>query len=400
MAMRRSLDFFDLKILESLGTYGPRNITAIARKLDVSEATLRRRLKQMLPKIFLRANVYHTNIGLRKVIVFAKAFQGHEKLLYNCLDTHDYLIYISRSFGAHEGCVAIFAVPMENCNEFEEFLEHLEIRGVAEYIQYYWSTCFQTVNLKCDWYDSDSESWVFFWKDWIQEVLTEGTELPFTLKDPAEYPLKADEIDIFILKELEADATIPLKRIAAKLNTSVPRIKYHFDKHVIDRFLLEDFQVIYYPFDKSRSNGFFFTFTFNNMENMAKFARSLLDKPFVLSIGKIFGEAAIFVYVYLPIAEFRHFVDSLGELIRTGFLHMYEYVLQDMEMTQRYSIPYKCFKNNSWLLEQEKYLEEVDALIAAETFTVKKRKTQIALDLSKKVVSQQLALESFGKIES
>lgn len=383
--MRRNLDFFDLQILEGLGVYGPRNITAVARKLGVPEATLRRRLRQMLPKIFLRANVYHTNIGLKKVIVFAKAFQGHENLLYNCLDTHDYLIYISRCFGACEGCVAIFAIPTEHCLDFERFLEHLKSKGVAENIQHHWSTCFQTVNLKCDWYNKGSGRWAFFWKEWVQEVLTEGTELPFTLKDPPDYPLKADETDIYILKELESDATTSLKEIAMKLKTSVPLIKYHFDKHVIGRFLLEDFQVIYYPFDKSRSTGFFFMFIFHNLENMAKFARSLLDKPFALSLGKIFGEPSLFAYIYLPLAEFRRFLDSLGELVRIGFLCRYEYVLQDMEMTQRYTIPYKSFRKKSWLHEQEKYFKKVDDLIAIEKFSAKEKKCQVAPHLWKNV---------------
>jgi len=387
--MRKNLDLFDLKILEGLGTYGPRNITLVAKQLGLPEATLRRRLKQMLPQIFLRANVYHTNIGLKKVIVFAEAFQGYENLLYNCLDVHDYLIYISRCFGAYEGCVAIFAVPTPHCVDFERFLENLENKGVAGNIRYHWSTCFQTVNLKIDWYDNNSKSWKFYWKGWIKEVLAEGTELPFTLKDPPGYPVKGDETDIFILKELEADARISLKDIADKLKTSVPLIKYHFDKHIIGRCLLEDFQVVYYPFDRSISNGFFFMFMFDNLEKMSKFARSLLDKPFALSMGKVFGEPSLFSYIYLPLIELRKFLDSLGELIRIGFLHKYEYVLQDMKMTQRYTIPYKFFENKSWLHEQEKYLKKVDDLIAMETSPVEEKKRGIAPHLRKNVTSHQ-----------
>ena len=382
--MRKSLDFFSLKILEGLGTYGPRNILAVARKLGVPEATLRRRLKQMLPQIFLQSNVYHTNIGLKKVIVFAKAIQGYENLLYNCLDAHDYIIYISRSYGAYEGCFAIFAIPVEHCSDFERFLEYLENEGVAENVKHHWSTCFQTVNLKCDWYDKDSKRWGFFWREWIQEALTEGTELPFTLKDPPAYPLMGDEWDILILKELELDATISLKAIATKLKTSVPLIKYHFDKHVFGRRLLEGFQIIYYPFDKSCSNGFFFMFMFDNLENMAKFARSLLDKPFARSLGKIFGEPSLFAHIYLPLVEFRKFVDSLGELIRKGFMQRYEYVVQDMKITQRYTIPYKFFENESWVYEQRKYLRKVDASIDTEgAFLTKMKERQISCQWKK-----------------
>ncbi|MDH5634384.1 MAG: hypothetical protein OEY30_01010 [Candidatus Bathyarchaeota archaeon] len=380
--MQKSPDFFDLKILEGLGIYGPRNITAVARKLNTPEATLRRRLKRMLSQVFLRTNVYHTNIGLRKAIVFANAFQGNENLLYKCLDAHDYLIYMSRSFGAHEGCTAIFAVPTEHSLDFEQFLKQLESKDIAENIQHHWSTCFQTVNMKCDWYDRSSERWVFFWNDWIQEAQTEGTELPFTLIDPLEYRLKADATDIFILKELELDATISLREIATKLNTTTPSIKYHFDKHIVKRQLLEGFQVIYYPFDRSTSNGFFFMFTFKSLENMAKFARSLLDKPFALSLGKVFGKPSLFAYIYLPLTEFRKFIDSLGKLVKLGFLARYDYVFQDMDMTRRYTIPYKSFRNESWFYQQEKYLDRVDDLIAVEKADTENRRESLQLPLA------------------
>jgi hypothetical protein len=301
------------------------------------------------------------------------------------LDSHGYSIYLSRSFGAYEGCTAIFAVPIERCPDFEQFLDYLQERGIAESIQYHWSTCFQTVNMKCDWYDPESDGWKFYWEDWIQEVMSQGTELPFTLKDPPEYPMKGDETDIFILKELEIDAMISLKDIATKLSTSVPLVKYHFDKHIVGKCLLENFQIVHYPFDTEKSNGFYFTFTFDNLDKMAKFARSLLDKPFALSLGKIFGKSALFAYIYLPLTELRRFVDSLGKLVRTKFLHKYEYVFQDMEMTKRYTIPYKSFSNKSWLYEHEKYIERVNKLIE-ETLPSEEGKIKPTLDLQKNVV--------------
>jgi DNA-binding Lrp family transcriptional regulator len=183
------------------------------------------------------------------------------------------------------------------------------------------------------------------------------------------------------LKELELDATISLREIATKLNTTTPSIKYHFDKHIVKRQLLEGFQVIYYPFDKSTSNGFFFMFMFKSLENMSKFARSLLDKPFALSLGKVFGKPSLFAYIYLPLAEFRRFIDSLGKLVKLGFLARYDYVFQDMGMTQRYTIPYKSFRNESWLFDREIYLDRVDDLIAVEKADTGNRKVSVHLPL-------------------
>ncbi|MGB9134591.1 MAG: hypothetical protein WCC63_03255, partial [Candidatus Bathyarchaeia archaeon] len=62
-------------------------------------------------------------------------------------------------------------------------------------------------------------------------------------------------------------------------------------------------------------------------------------------------------------------------------LTKYEYVFQDMEMNQRYTIPYKSFKNESWLYEQEKYLKKVDDLMATEK-AAEERKNPVAATLT------------------
>lgn len=67
----------DLKIVEALGLYGPRNLALIARKLRVNGDSLRKRVKRHIsPQVFLNINIYHTNLGLRKCVVFTEAITG------------------------------------------------------------------------------------------------------------------------------------------------------------------------------------------------------------------------------------------------------------------------------------------------------------------------------------
>jgi DNA-binding Lrp family transcriptional regulator len=360
--MKTHLDLLDLQILEGIGNQGPRNLSTVAAKLGIKDATLRARLRRLKPLVYLNANVYHTFIGLRKVCIFAKATLGKEKLLFESLKAPDFWLYVSRCYGEFEGCFALYAIPPENQTQFESLLETLKDKHLVENLEYFWSTCFHTVNPTTNWFDKQSNEWIFPWDKWVEEMKLQQTELPYSLKDPAAFPQKADYTDIFILKELEIDATISLKAIASKLDVTLQTIKYHFDNHIIKRQLLESFQVISFPFAEQESDFFFFIFTFPSEENMAKFANSLFNKPFVRSIGKIHGENGLFVQVYLPRKEFRRLIDGLSVLINKGFLKSYRYLIQDIRFISRQTVPYKLFDNGNWEYNQKRYLEELESL--------------------------------------
>ncbi|MEA2090455.1 MAG: hypothetical protein U9O89_06855, partial [Thermoproteota archaeon] len=107
---------------------------------------------------------------------------------------------------------------------------------------------------------------------------------------------------------------------------------------------------------------FCFRFNFYNEKDMAKFALSLQGKPFVFSMGKIFGENGLFVQIYLPKKEFRPFVDSLSRLIRNGVLKNYDYVIEDRSKKQLQTISYEFFKDEMWVYNHEEHMRELHQL--------------------------------------
>jgi len=366
--MRRKLDLLDIKILEGLGKYYPRNISEVAKKLGMPRGTLFSRIKTLSSYFYLRlvTNVYITNLGLKKAIVFAKATPGYEHLLFNCMKVNEFYTYLSRCYSSFEGCLGMYGIPKGDAMKFEQFVQEIKRLGVAYDVQILWSTCFYTVNRKSNWFDSSSQTWTFPWDKWVEEIQAQGTELPHTLVDPKDFPIKADETDLFIIKELEKDATISLTAIADKLETTLQNISYHYNFHVIKNGLLENFQVFIFPFDRTASNMFFFTFKFNSVEKMDKFALSLLDKPFVYIVGKVLDENTITAQIYLPRPEFRNFIDNLLKLIRTGFLQNYDYVIQDLRSGKwsRETIPYESFKNGSWKYNHSEHLRRLHDLVS------------------------------------
>ena len=360
------LDSLDVRILEGLAESGPRNMMKLARELDIPRGTIITRINRMSSSFYLTllTTIYHTNLGLKKAVVFAKAVAGREDLLFDCLRVNKFYIYLSRCFGLFEGCVGVYVIPVEHTAEFEGFLTEVEKLGITENIKLFWSTCFHTVNRSRKWFDYDEGRWVFPWEEWLEEVSSSGSELPYTLRDPESFPLKADETDMFIIGELEKDATVSLASIARRLGTTLQNIRYHYETHVVRHGLVETYQVAIFTFDRASSDMLFFVFKFSNSEKMGKFARSLLDKPFVTILGKILNENALVSQVYLPRNEFRNFVDALSKLVRMNLLENYEYVQQDLRSGKwsRETIPYQFFKNGSWMYNHAQHVQALHHL--------------------------------------
>ncbi len=365
--MQPRLDSSDVKILEAVGTHGPRNLRLLATELGMKRGTVWKRVRRLSTHFFLQfhVNPYHTNLGLKKAVVIAWANPGKEDLLFDCMFVNDFRNFISRCYGGREGCFGIYVVPNDHIPEFKEFLHMLENLGLIKDLQVVWSTCFQNVNLTQNWFDPKTESWTFSWDDWVEELATEETELPYTLVDPAGFTNKADYTDIFIIKELEKDAAMSFVDIAKKLKVKRQNVEHHYRDHVLKRGLIESVQVTVAPFDrKGASEPLFFHFKFSYETQMAKFALSLLDKPFVHFLGKVLGEKGLVSYMhFLSKRDFREFISALSKVISRGYLQDYKYVFIDLERRARETVRHDLFENGSWKYDHEKHMKALRDIV-------------------------------------
>lgn len=363
--MRPSLDLLDVRILTYLDRCGPRNISEIARKLSAPYETVRKRFKRLVSQFFVEfpLNVYHTYIGLKKAFVFADAVPGYEDALLKCMKANDFWSYVGRYYGKCEGCYAIYTVPVDHLEEFDQFIHGLEEASLAENVRFLWSTCLHTINPTEKWFDLDSQRWVLNWKEWMEEIPRGGIELPPTLVEPKEFPIRADDKDVLILAELEVDYTIKMKGIAKILNMTPEAVGYHYHNHILKRGLVEKPQVFFLRFDKAVSDFFVLIFRFEDEEKTAKFASSLLDKPFVYGLGKIIGENGLIAHIYLPREEFRRLIRSLSGLIRRGLLSGYEYLIEDFERKEAQTISFEYFRDGAWIYDHRKHLESLREVV-------------------------------------
>lgn len=352
----------EIKIVEALGTYGPRNLELVARNLGYPTARVRYAIRRMISKNFLRfhANLYHTNLGLSVAAVLAEAAPGQERLLFRCLRINDFWWWLWRCYGMSEGCYGVYTIPVGNVNEFELFLHEIRKSGLAGDIECLWLTGFKTVGLSSEWYDPRYENWNFLWDKWLSEIpIKKKIGLPHSLVDSKHYPRKADRIDLLILKELEKDATTPLAAIAKMLKLTPQTIRYHYRKHILEGNLIEDFEVFMFRFGRSMSEEMVFVFNSGNPGKLTNFALSLLGKPFVRSLGKVLNKSALVAQMCFPRIEFRRFIEVLSKCIEEGFLDSYRYAILDLSMASRQTVSYEYFNGKSWVYQHMNYMEKL-----------------------------------------
>lgn len=358
LGKQRKLTTTDVRVLEALALYDPRNKSKVAAHLNMPRETLCHRIKYLRShfSLYLQANLYHTNIGLRKAMVFVESKSGYEELVSRCLKSNDYWLYVTQCIGSPK-CLATYGIPAGKEEEFDEFLNKLREADPIRCVDFFWSTCIHNVNTTSVWFDETSEKWTFPWNSWLEEISTCHRELPYTLKEPEGYFQKADWIDIMILKELEKSYVVKLTELARKLGTSKQLIEYHLKNHIVREQMLEGPQILAAHYKDLWPETCLFMFTFKDYSSFSKFAGSLMNKPFVRALGKVYHQNQLFARIYLPREELRNFAEALSKLVRTEFLDTYEYFIEDATTTMRQTISYEFFKDNKWEYDHLKHLD-------------------------------------------
>jgi DNA-binding Lrp family transcriptional regulator len=357
----KTLDPTNAKILEGLGKHGPRNVSALAKSLGLPPSTVTFRMKKLMKEglLTIRTNLDYSRLGLMKAVLIAESELGQEKKLQQVIDNLDYWTYIVRCYGKYDGYYTIFAFPAEYKKELEEYLgEAAQQKAFSRHI-FYRTTNFTEVVPDFDLFDFQSKSWNFQWKGWIDEVQNGSEKLPRNLMEPKTYPIQVDKTDILILKELEKDGTAKFTELAEVANMTPQAVRYRYNKHIVGRNLITDYQVARLRYPLPTSDMCCIIVDFENEDKLAEFANSLQNKPFIFSYGKVVGKHTLVVHTYTPKTEFSEFIYSMNRLTEKKLIKSFLYVTLDVASFKRQTISYEFFKDNRWTYGHEKKLERL-----------------------------------------
>jgi len=355
------LDETNAKILVELAKYGPRNISNLARAINLPITTVRFRLKKMIDDglLLVGVNPNLPRLGLAKAFLIADAMLGCSKALLEIIRNADYWTYIIRCYGKMDGYCAYFAFPAEHKNELQNYLKEASSIGILPCYKAFWITNSHYVTPDFIWYDFKEKRWKLQWYKWFNEILNAPEELPDVLKETESYQIMADKADLVIIKELEKDAAIELKKLAKILKITPQSVGNRYQKHIIERNLIANYNVDIFPFPLEVSDLYNFIIDFKDEKAIGKFVNASKGKPFMVSYAKVIGKNSLTTNIYILKREFPKLIESLNRLYSEGLIKNFFYVTLEPTAYKRQTIAYKHFENGKWTYNSEERIKKL-----------------------------------------
>lgn len=359
------IDQTNAEIIGALSKHDPRNISAISKDVGLPNSTMAFRIKKLIENLNLEINarVDFNKIGLTRAIVFTETLPAKWNKLWKIMQDLSCLTYLTKCHGRGYGCYAVFAFPASNKIQLEEYFKKLKHMNIISNFLLFWTTNLCEVHPNFKWYDFKQKKWVFQWEQWVNDIYEASDILPETLKDPEEYPIKADEKDLLLLSQLEKNGVLTYEELAKNANMNPRTVAYRYKKHLTDRKLIVDHMVWFLPYPHDISDACAFVIEFESDKALAKFANTLDKTPFVLSYARVIGSKNLIVNTYLPKSEFINFMNSLTTLAENRLIRNYFHVTLTLNPHKRGGIPFKLFKDHKWKCNLEDNIKPLSEIV-------------------------------------
>lgn len=346
----KMLDRVNAKIIEGLGKYNPRNLSSLARRIDLPPTTVAFRVKKLIGEgiLKLRGKLNSPKLGLMKAILIADINHGFAETLLKTIENVGYWTYRTSCFGKFNGFYTIFSFPFKYKESLEDYFEKANRLGAISNYVLFWTTNIFDVAPNFDWFDFRWKAWDFPWQKWVSEVLASSEQFPQRLADPKSYEVEIDGTDLLILKELEKDGLENFTQLAKVVKITPQGVRHRFYQHIAKRNLIAGYEISIFPYPLQVSDLCAFVFDFPNRTALTKFVNSLVDKPFVVSYVKVIEKNSLLVHFYLPKTEFSNFMVSLSRLTEEEIIQDFFYVSLDITSSKRQTVSYEYFHEGEW----------------------------------------------------
>ena len=202
MKLGDSLDVTDLELLVLLQERPVANFTALAKLLNLSSPTVKRRLDRLYSGIIERVVAIpdYSKLGLVPISTFIRTKRGGE--LKRSLDKHPYLYFHVSVLGDLNGVHSTFRLPPNAKGYLIELLESLKGKLLEDYfvIEHDSDVGIRSTP-RFSAYNSKSNTWEFYWEKWIS---TQSKQIDaIDKKEDSRVILKELEyVDLEILSQL------------------------------------------------------------------------------------------------------------------------------------------------------------------------------------------------------
>jgi len=362
----QDIDPTNAEIVKALNTYGPRNLSLVAKKLNLPASTVRTRFSRLKNsgRLWIEALPNRSKLGLSHMIAILECHPNRMQQLQRVVENLGYWIYLARCYGKFQGIHAAFAFPNEQKENAEAYFKEAQKSGVISRAQLFWTTEIFRAYPSFQWFDFDKKAWKFEWQTWVEEVLNASTyKLPNELMNAETKAVEVDEEDLRILYEVCKDAQVSFVELAKKMNMSSQAVRYRFYEHIVNRGLITRYHVWLFPYPRGMSDFYGFIIHFENENYLRKFVSSSVDKPFSINYTKALNDDVLFMYTYTPKDKFPYLIDTLDTFVKENVIKTYSYLVLDAFKRQCISI--SLFKGGNWIFQHEELMENLRDLCCA-----------------------------------
>ena len=357
------LDEENLKIINTMRKYGPRNLQQISRKSGVPYPTVYTRVNRLADQSLLNTYAYpnFSKIGLARALVLLTPAPGREVLAREALKIPGYWLSIIRCSGECNGYYSLHGVPVDNRQDFEQYLDQLIPSGLATGYRIFWLGEYNAV-ASLDYFDLKKHAWKFPWTTWLRLFLDEKKR-----EKPEEQDSRKDSFDkndLLILKELMKDARKKLSEFARLIGVTLPAAKYRFD-NIVRKGLIKDYIINVLPYAPEISDLMEVRLDFKSESLLAAKERVLHGLPFVMSYSKIRGANSITTRIFLPRSELNNLLALFSALVRHDILDRFSYMVLDSMTIENQTFSYEYYDDESgWLYDNRQYLDALRKLVS------------------------------------
>jgi len=346
----RVISVFDsenIKIINTMKRHGPRNLQDVSRKSGVPYPTVYTRVNKLEKEGLLRTWVYpnFSRIGLSRAMVFLSTTPGREVLARDAVKIPGYWIRTTRCTGDCNGYYSLHAIPSNNRQDFEQFIDQIVSSGLASDSRVFWLDEYTSIIPNFEYFDQNKGTWKFNWASWLR-TLTPAQKPKKKPLDKENGKKNYDKSDLLILNELMQDARKKLSEFAKLIGITLPAAKYRFD-NIVRRGLVQDYVIDILPYPPEISDLYEIRLDFKALQRL----------PFVLGYSKIRGTNAATVRVFLPRGELNNLLTLLSALVRRKVLDRFSYLVFDCMTIEDQTFPYKSYTNDKgWHYDNHEYL--------------------------------------------
>jgi DNA-binding Lrp family transcriptional regulator len=358
----KQLDPTNIKILSTMAKVGPRNLLEVSRLTGIPVTTVYHRIAQIESKSKqvskLIPNV--AKLGMVRIVLLAAAKSGLEDTVTQALRIPNYWRVIERCEGAFTHH-SIQTIPVKFLKAFKEYVSTMHAKNLIKSYRIIQTGDSYTVFPDFSNYNFSSGDWTFDWDGWLREV-TIGVPTR-TIKDPQGQPMSSEKIDLQIIACLELNARMSFTDIAEKINTSPQTAKYHYDKKLVDRGVVGQFDFLVTPYPVEMSAYHEFMLEFADTPSMNRFFSLAKRLFFIDHLSKALRKNTLLVRTRMIDSQVGNMFTFFSEMANAGHLTSYSAVRLNLNSRLQQTVSFELFDDVSgWQWDVYKLMLELNKL--------------------------------------